>query len=77
MENNHPLIIVDDEPLAREAVSRLLADRFPSFSLAGVADSGPAGVELFRRVRPAIVIMDIRIPGYDGLEVVLNHEILW
>lgn len=68
MENNHPLIIVDDEPLARDAVSRLLADRFPSFTLAGVADSGPAGVELFRRVRPSIIIMDIRIPGYDGLE---------
>jgi two-component system response regulator YesN len=68
METNHTLIIVDDEPLAREAVSRLLEERFPDFSIAGVADSGPASVDLFRKLHPEIVIMDIRIPGFDGLE---------
>ena len=64
----YPLIIVDDEPLAREALGRLLNSGFPDFEVAGEADSGPGGVELFRALRPPIVIMDIRIPGFDGLE---------
>jgi len=64
----YPLIIVDDEPLARQAVSRILLEKFPSYPIAGEADSGPSGVELFRKVHPAIILMDIRIPGFDGLE---------
>ena len=68
MERQYPLIIIDDEPLARRAISTLLEDRFSDFPVAGEADSGPAGVELFRELRPAIIIMDIRIPGFNGLE---------
>ncbi len=64
----YPLIIVDDEPLARQAVARILETRFPSFPILGEADSGPGGVALFKDLRPCIVLMDIRIPGFDGLE---------
>jgi two-component system response regulator YesN len=66
----HPisLIVIDDEPLAREAFSRVLSERFGEFLLSGEADSGPSGLTLFRNVRPQIVIMDIQMPGFDGLE---------
>jgi len=64
----YPIIIVDDEPLARQAVARMLQTRFPSFPILGEADSGPSGVALFKDLRPSIVLMDIRIPGFDGLE---------
>ncbi len=64
----YPLIIVDDEPLARQAVAGILQARFPSFPILGEADSGPSGVALFKKLRPCIVLMDIRIPGFDGLE---------
>ena len=64
----HSLIIVDDEPLARQAVSRMLRENFPAFPISGEADSGPTGLALFREKKPSIVLMDIRIPGFDGLE---------
>ena len=64
----YSIIIVDDEPLARQAVSRMLVKRFPSFTIIGEADSGPSGLALFREKKPSIILMDIRIPGFDGLE---------
>jgi len=64
----YPLIIVDDEPLARQAVSRILQQQFPAFPILGEADSGPSGVALYRELHPSIILMDIRIPGFDGLE---------
>jgi len=66
--DKYPLIIVDDEPLARQAVSRILLEKFPAFPILGDADSGPSGVALFREMHPSIILMDIRIPGFDGLE---------
>jgi len=66
--DEYSLIIVDDEPLARQAVSRILLEKFPAFPILGEADSGPSGVALFRELHPSIILMDIRIPGFDGLE---------
>jgi len=62
------VIIVDDEPLARLAISRMLREHFPSYPIIGEADSGSSALSLFREKRPSIILMDIRIPGFDGLE---------
>jgi len=61
------VLLVDDEPLARERLRRLLAD-LPGCELCGEAGDGRAALELCDRLTPDVVLMDIRMPGMDGLE---------
>ena len=62
------VLVVDDEPLARERLSHLV-EELPDVELAGVAASGEEALLLAGRVRPEVVLLDIRMPGMDGLEV--------
>jgi two-component system, LytTR family, response regulator AlgR len=61
------VLVVDDEPLARERLSHLV-EELPSVELAGVASSGEEALLLAGRLRPEVVLLDIRMPGMDGLE---------
>lgn len=60
--------IVDDEPLARERLRRLLAE-FPGYEVVGEAGDGAQALELIRAQAPDLVLLDIRMPGMDGLQV--------
>jgi DNA-binding NarL/FixJ family response regulator len=59
--------IVDDQALMRDGFTMIL-DAQPDIEVVGDADNGRAGVELCRRTRPDVVLMDIRMPVIDGLE---------
>jgi two-component system response regulator AlgR len=61
------LLIVDDEPPARDRLRRLLAE-LPDCELAGEAGTGVEALDAVARLRPDVVLMDIRMPGMDGLE---------
>jgi two-component system response regulator AlgR len=65
------VLVVDDEPLARERLSHLV-EEMPAAELAGVAASGEEAILLAGRLRPEVVLLDIRMPGMDGLEAA-NH----
>jgi DNA-binding response OmpR family regulator len=58
-------VIEDEAVIAGAIAARLRAEGFD----AEVAADGPAGVELCDRVRPDLVILDLMLPGLDGLEV--------
>ncbi|THF65987.1 response regulator transcription factor [Pseudothauera nasutitermitis] len=60
------ILIVDDEPLARARLRRLLAT-YPDARLAGEADSAAGLREQIARHAPDLVILDIEMPGEDGL----------
>ncbi len=62
-----PLICVieDEETIAAAVAARLRAEGFA----VEVAHDGPAGVALCDRVRPDLVVLDLMLPGLDGLEV--------
>ena len=62
------ILIVDDEPLARARLRGLLSD-FPDVELAGEAGDGEAALRACDRHRPDLVMLDIRMPGMDGMEV--------
>jgi len=64
---NLRVLVVDDEPLARERLSHLV-EELPAVELAGVAASGEEALLLAGRLRPEVVLLDIRMPGMDGLE---------
>ncbi len=65
---NLRVLVVDDEPLARERLSHLV-EELPEVQLAGVASSGEEALLLAGRLKPEVVLLDIRMPGMDGLEV--------
>ncbi len=60
------VIVVDDHPLARRAASALI-DSSDTLELVGAAASGAEALELTERLRPDVVIMDVRMPELDGI----------
>lgn len=62
------LVIVDDEPLARERLRRLVSE-LPDWEVVGEAGDGAGALARVRETRPDTVLLDIRMPGMDGLEV--------
>jgi two-component system response regulator AlgR len=66
------LLLVDDEPLARSRLRTLLGDCIePAATVAGEAGNAAAAMELLQRVRFDAVLLDIRMPGADGMALAL------
>jgi DNA-binding NarL/FixJ family response regulator len=61
------VVLVDDQHLMRAGLVALLA-RAEDIMVVGEAEDGAAGVSLVRAERPDVVLMDIRMPGVDGIE---------
>jgi len=62
------VLVVDDEPLAVERLQLLLA-RCPGASVAGTANDGEAALRIAEAVSPDLVLLDIAMPGMDGIDV--------
>ena len=61
------VLIVDDHAAFRERARALLQD--DGFDVVGEAGDGEAAVAAAHRLRPQIVLLDVRLPGVDGFEV--------
>jgi len=61
------VLLVDDQPLIRLGFTMVLGS-VDGISVVGEADDGAAGVALTESLRPDVVIMDVRMPGVDGIE---------
>lgn len=62
------LLVVDDHEVVRLGLRLLLQSR-PDFELVGEAENGAQALVLVERLRPDLVILDVRLPDRDGLEV--------
>lgn len=60
------VLLVDDQPLLRTGF-RMILSAEPDLQVVGEAGDGEAAVEIARRFRPDVVLMDIRMPGMDGI----------
>ena len=61
------VILADDQPLVRAGL-RMLIEQTPGIDVAGEAGTGAEAVQLVRDTSPDVVLMDIRMPGMDGIE---------
>jgi DNA-binding NarL/FixJ family response regulator len=61
------VVLVDDQPLLRTGF-RMILSAEPDLLVVGEAGDGASAVELARRLRPDVVLMDIRMPGMDGIQ---------
>ena len=62
------VLVADDQDLVRTGLAMIL-DAQPGIEGVGQAADGPGTVELARRLRPDVCLVDVRMPGLDGIEV--------
>jgi DNA-binding NarL/FixJ family response regulator len=67
MEDSVRVIIADDHPVFREGMRGRL-DRVADIAVVGEAASGDEAVELAHKLEPHIILMDIKMPGLNGIE---------
>ena len=67
-EGKLDVLIVDDEPLARNRLQRL-CERIGIIKNIGVADGGSQAVTMLNRTNPDVLLLDIDMPGFSGMQV--------
>jgi DNA-binding NarL/FixJ family response regulator len=73
MEESIRVLIADDHPLFRDGMRGLLGS-LPDMEVVGEASSGEQAMELARELQPDVILMDIQMPGINGIEA--TREIL-
>ncbi len=63
---NTTIIVIDDSPFASKQIKDLVEEN--GYSVIGYAKNGEEGIQLYKEQQPDIVILDIIMPGIDGLE---------
>ena len=71
----YSILLVDDHKIMRDGI-RTILERTPDFRVVGEADTGADAVGQAKKLRPDLVLMDIGLPGMNGIEAtveVLRH----
>jgi DNA-binding NarL/FixJ family response regulator len=70
LTSNHiHILIVDDHPVVRDGLVAILSTQ-PDFAIAGEAASGEEALGIFQKRQPDVVLLDLEMPGMDGVEVI-------
>ncbi len=72
--NTYRTIIIDDEAIARQRLTRLLGEFQDQFRIVAVAKNGIEGAELINSLKPDLIFLDIQMPGKTGFEMLENLE---
>lgn len=73
MKNPEPirLLLVDDHTIVRMGLRGIIAAE-PDLRVVAEAENGPQALEQYRQHRPDVTLMDLRMPGWDGVETTLR-----
>src|SRR5918997_2199473 len=66
---NTKCLVVDDHSVVQQGLQLLLGD-LDDLELVGVVESGEEAIDAVARLKPQVVIMDVRLPGIDGISAV-------
>src|SRR4051812_27553052 len=64
------ILCIDDHPLLREGIGAIIGTQ-PDLHLVGQAGSGSDGIAEYRRSKPDVTLMDVRLPDMDGIAVLI------
>ena len=70
--NKITLLVVDDHPLFRQGVTDAISLE-PDMKVLGQASDGTQGLEMIRSLKPAIVLLDVNLPGMNGQQI--THQV--
>ncbi len=70
------LLLVDDQRLMREGL-RILLELEPGLEVVGEVGDGQAALETYETLQPDVVLMDVRMPGMDGVEATWRLRERW
>lgn len=67
------MLVVEDSPIVRERLISLIGE-VPNVAVVGQAEEGLKAAELFDQLRPDSVILDIQLPGINGMELLVRFK---
>ena len=67
------LLIIDDSPILRERLITLISE-IEGINVVGKAETVPGAIESIRKLKPDVIILDIRMPGGSGLDVLRSAK---
>lgn len=67
------IFVADDEQIVIDSIKFIIEKNIPNAVLAGSARSGREAVEKINEIRPDIVLIDIRMPGINGIEAIKKN----
>ena len=62
------IVIADDHPAFRDALQHVI-DAQPDMTVVAAVGDGDAALDVIRRLNPGVAVLDVRMPGLDGIEV--------
>jgi len=66
------IVIVDDHPLFRKGLEQLINSTDDAFNVCGEASDATEGMSVIRELKPDLAIVDLSLPGANGIELVKN-----
>jgi DNA-binding NarL/FixJ family response regulator len=68
MANSIRILVADDHPVVRDGLVAILSTQ-PDFEVVGEAGTGPEAIERAQQLQPEVMLLDLEMPGADGVEV--------